>query len=172
MAATLAVLALTTGASATGTGDRAVDPGTRVNGMLVVQGLAQDAETALFANLWCDPIVLSRGRRIRTCARIRHVSRLFVGHGIFAPRRTIDRAWKRLTWDMWIDGEHVSLSRFGHTDRWLLNFPPAGGRDVVLREWAILLLRPEGRHSIRYRTRDPSGALDTDTTWKFFVERN
>jgi hypothetical protein len=169
--AVLAVLAFTTGASAANTRDGAIDPGTRVNGMLVYQDIGQQAQKSLFGGGYCDPIVLSPGRRTRTCGTtVPHVSRLFVGHGIFAPERAIDRIWNRLTWAMWIDGQRVDLAKFGFTDRWLYNFAPADYKDVVLREWAIMLVGAQGRHSIRYRTRWPSGV--TDTTWKFTVRRS
>jgi hypothetical protein len=71
---------------------------------------------------------------------------------------------------MWADGQRVDLDEFGWTDRWLLNFAPADYKDVVLREWAIMLVRAQGQHSIRYRTRWPSGVFNT--TWKFTVARN
>jgi hypothetical protein len=170
--AVLAVLALTTGASATAVRVDAIDPGTRVNGMLVYQDIAQRAQASLFGGGYCDPVVLSPGRRIRTCGTTipPHVSRLFVGHGIFAPKRAIDRIWNRLTWAMWIDGQRVDLDEFGFTDRWLYDFAPADYKPVVLREWAIMLVGAQGPHSIRYRTRWPSGV--TDTTWKFTVRRS
>jgi hypothetical protein len=167
----IAVLATSTAATATVARGNAIDPGTRVNGMLVYQDVAQRAGAALFG-LYCDPVVVSPGRRTRTCSTtIPRVRRLFVGHGIFAPTRTaVDRTWARLTWALWIDGERVDLARFGWTDRWLLNLPAANYKPVVLREWAIMLMGAEGRHSIRYRTRWPSGVMDT--TWKFSVARN
>ena len=43
----------------------------------------------------------------------------------------------------------------------------ADGRDALLREWAIVLLGAEGRHSIRYRAYLPQGV--TDTTWEVTV---
>ena len=145
----------------------AIDPGTRVNDMLVVAGVAQRANASLFG-YYCDPVVMSAGRRTRVCgARVPHVSRLFVGHGIFGPERTIEKSWNRTTWDLWIDGQHVDLVEFGTTDRWLFDYPPAGFQDVVLREWSIMLVGPQGRHTIRYRTRWPNGVIDT--TWKFLV---
>jgi len=134
--------------------------------MVVVQGLFRDADTSIYER-FCDPVVLSPGRRVRTCATVPSVRRLFVGHGTFAPKKTIDVAWNKESWAMWIDGRRVSLSRFGHSDRWLYDYPPAGGRDVVLREWSIVLTGAEGRHSIRYRTRLPQGVFDT--TWRFVV---
>jgi hypothetical protein len=162
----MTVLVLTASASAAVVRDVAIDPGTPVNGMLVVQGVARDADADLFGAI-CDPVVLRPGRRTRSCGQLPPVRRVFVGHGIFAPEKKIDSAWKSMTWDMWIDRRHVSLRRFGHSDRWLGGFAPAGGRDVVLREWAIILVGAEGRHSIRYRTRSPSGV--GDTTWRFVV---
>ena len=157
--------ALVTAAS-TPARDAAVDPGTPVNGMVVVQGIARDANTALF-DTFCDPVVLSAGRRSRTCGVIPAVRRIFVGAGVFAAKKRIDAAWNALTWRMWVDGRSVGLARFGHSDRWLLDFPPAGGRDVVLREWSIVLVGAKGVHTIRYRTSGPGGVADT--TWKFRV---
>jgi hypothetical protein len=52
---------------------------------------------------------------------------------------------------------------------WLYDYAPAGGRDVVLREWSIVLFGAIGRHSIRFRNRLPQGVLDT--TWNFSVAR-
>jgi hypothetical protein len=148
-------------------GSRTVEPWTRVNGMLVVGGTVRRADGALFGQ-WCDPVVLTAGRRTRACGRVPRVERLFVGHGWFAPELSIDREWRRLAWEMWIDGQRVDLERFGTSDRWLLRFAPARWRDVVLREWSVTLLRATpGRHSIRYRTRWPRG--ETDTTWTFTI---
>ena len=86
--------------------------------------------------------------------------------GIFAPEKQIDTAWRSLSWKLWIDGQQVSLSRFGHADRWI----QADGRNVVLREWSIILVGAKGRHSIRYRTRGPQGV--GDTTWRFSLTKN
>lgn len=149
----------------------AIDPGTRVKGLLVYQDVAQNAGASIFG-LYCDPVVLSPGRRTRMCSTaVPHVRRLFVGHGIFAPtQEAVDRTWNRLTWAMWVDGQRVDLAKFGFTDRQLLNFAPAEHRDVVLREWAIMLSGARGAHSIRYRTRWPRGVFDT--TWKFTVAAN
>jgi hypothetical protein len=69
---------------------------------------------------------------------------------------------------MWIDGQRVDLQAFGTADRTLQKYPPAGNIDVVLREWNVTLLRATtGRHTIRYRTREPRGVMDT--TWRFTV---
>ena len=170
VAAALTTLALATGASAKVVGSDAIDPGTRVNGMLVVQGLAREADVALFG-YYCDPVVLTAGRRTRVCSLpLPSVRRIFVGHGIWAvSKKRLDSVWNAYAGqtEMWIDGRRVSLARFGHSDRWLSNFPPADGRDALLREWSVVLLGAEGRHSIRYRGRLPQGV--TDVTWKFTV---
>jgi hypothetical protein len=163
-----AALALTAGASAVPRAGGAIDPGTRVNGMLVVQGIARDADGSLFETI-CDPVVLRPGRRTRTCGQLPPLRRIFIGHGLFAPEQQIDAFWRSQSWNLWIDGRQVSLRRFGHSDRWLRGFAPAGGRDVVLREWSIILLGAEGRHFIRYRTRGPQGV--GDTTWRFSVTK-
>jgi hypothetical protein len=62
------------------------------------------------------------------------------------------------------------VGSYGLTDRPLLNFAPADHRDVVLREWAIMLSGARGAHSIRYRTRWPRGVFDT--TWTFTIATN
>ena len=162
-----AAVALTAGATAAVGGDAAIEPGKRVNGMLVVQGVKREADAWLFDTI-CDPVVLRTGRRTRTCGQLPPVRRLFVGHGTFARNsEQLDAAWRATRWELWIDGRQVSLRRFGYADRRLLGFAPAGGRDVVLREWAIILVGAQGRHSIRYRTRSNGGV--SDTTWRFVV---
>ena len=46
--------------------------------------------------------------------------------------------------------------------------PPAGGKDVILREWDVMLMHPTtGRHTIRYRVQFPKGTIDA--TWEFRV---
>ena len=165
VAAIIAVLALTTGAVAAPGAGGAIDPGTPVNGMVVVQGVKREADGWLFDTI-CDPIVRSPGRRTRSCGQLPPLRRLFVGHGYFAPKKQIESAWNSLSWTLWIDGKRVDLSRFGHADRWI----QADGRMVVLREWSIILVGAEGRHSIRYRTRSPQGV--TDTTWVFSVAKS
>lgn len=164
----LSSLFLVTGAPAGG--ERVggtIEPSTRVNGMLVVQGRAERANTTIFG-FYCDPVVLKSGHFARTCKRIPPVSRLFVGYGIFTPPKAIEREWKTSTWDMWIDGQHVNLKAFGTTDRTLANYPPAGGKDVTLREWSVTLVKPTpGRHTIRYRTRWPTSTIDI--TWALTV---
>ena len=163
--ACIAVLALTASGFVAREAGGAIDPGTRVNGMLVVQGVKQEADGWLFDTI-CDPFVRSSGRRTRTCGQLPPLRRLFVGHGTFAPQKRIDSAWRNLSWKLWIDGEQVSLSRFGHADRWI----QADGRNVVLREWSIILVGAKGRHSIRYRTRGQQGAMDT--TWRFSLAKS
>jgi hypothetical protein len=165
VAACIAVLALMAGVLAAGEAGGAIEPGTRVNGMLVVQGDKRDADGWLFDTI-CDPIVLRPGRRTRTCGQLPPLRRLFVGHGLFAPAKQIDSFWRSVSWKLWIDGQQVGLGRFGHADRRI----QVGGRDVVLREWAIILMGAEGRHSIRYRTRGPQGV--GDTTWRFSVAKS
>jgi hypothetical protein len=164
LAACITLGALTSGSLAGNWRVGAIEPGTRVNGMLVVQGDKRDADGWLFDTI-CDPIVLRPGRRTRTCGQLPPLRRIFVGYGSFAPERQIDAYWRSLSWSLWIDGKRVGLGRFGHADRRI----QVGGRDVVLREWSIILMGAEGRHSIRYRTRGPQGV--GDTTWRFSVAK-
>lgn len=165
VAVCIAVLAVAAGAYAVREADAAIDPGTRVHGMFVVQGVARDANGSLFETI-CDPVVLHPGRRTRSCGQLPPLRRIFVGHGIYAPERQIESSWRRVSWKLWIDGQPVSLGQFGHADRWI----QAGGRDVVLREWSIILVGASGQHSIRYRTRWPQGVVDT--TWRFSVAKS
>lgn len=145
-----------------------IEPSTRVKGMLVVQGTVSHAQARLLG-VSCDPVVLTPGRRTRKCTRIpNRVSRLYVGYGLFDSEAKIDRVWKAASWEMWIDGQRVNLEEFGASDRMLLRYPPAGNKDVVLREWNVTLTQlTPGRHTVRYRSREPIGI--TDTTWIFTV---
>jgi hypothetical protein len=151
-----------------GIGNRAtIEPWTRVNGMLVVQGPARLTQARLFSD-WCDPVVLTPGRRTRNCGRVPRAPRLFVGYGLFDSQAKIERTWKASKWEMWIDGQRVDLQAFGTADRSLLKYGPAGNKDVVLREWNVTLVdATPGRHTLRYRTREPVGV--TDTTWTFTI---
>ena len=162
-ASCIAVLALTACVFAAREAGGAIEPGTRVNGMLVVQGDKRDADGWLFDTI-CDPMGAS-GRRREPAA-----SFLPLGasswYGIFAPEKQIDGYWRSVSWKLWIDGQQVGLGRFGHADRRI----QVGGRDVVLREWSIILMGVKGRHSIRYRTRGPQGV--GDTTWRFSVAKS
>jgi hypothetical protein len=137
--------------------------------MLIVQGVAREADGSLFDTI-CEPIVVRPGRRTRTCGQLPPLRRIFVGYGIFAPEEQIESARRRSSWRLWIDGRRVSLSRFGHSDRRLQGFAESGYREVVLREWAVMLVGARGRHSIRYRTRLPQGVIDT--TWRFSVAKS
>lgn len=170
VAAALAVVSLASSASATVVRSDGIHPGTRVNGMVVVQGIAEDADVALFG-YYCAPNVLSPGRRVRVCSpALPQVRRIFIGYGFWdVSRRRLESWWRANAHrtQMWIDGQNVRLDRFGHGDRWLLNYATADGRDALLREWSIVLFGAEGRHSIRYR--GPLGRGFADTTWRFTV---
>jgi hypothetical protein len=167
--AVLVVLMTAAAAAAAPVRSDAIDPGMRVNGMLVVQGVARDADAELFGFV-CDPVVTRPGRRARSCGRLPTVRRIFVGHGVWVvSRQRLEPVWRAYARraELWIDGNPVRLDRFGHADRWLSNFPPADGRDALLREWSIVLVGAEGPHSIRYRGRLPQGVIDM--TWTFAV---
>jgi hypothetical protein len=98
------------------------------------------------------------------------VRRLFIGYGDFAlTRKALDRAWKQLIWKLWVDGHNVKLSTFGSSDRALYAFPPANGKDVILREWRVILVGvTRGKHTIRYRSTSRSVG-SSDATWRFTV---
>jgi hypothetical protein len=163
-------LVLAAGADAGVDTSGTIEPRTRVNGMLVVQGSSRQSDTSLFGG-YCDPVVLTPGRRSRSCGTLPRWSRLYVGYGLFAPPGSIEKAWKGTSWKLWLDGQPVDLKAFGTSDRVLPKYAPADGKDVVLREWSVVLVRPTpGRHTIRYRSKDSDGVADT--TWIFTVRRS
>lgn len=136
--------------------------------MTLVRGTAATAQLKLFE--YCDPVILASGDYTRRCGTVPRVSRLFIGYGSFELPRLINRTWKRSKWAAWLDGHPIELSLFGTSDRTLFAFPPAGGRDVALREWRVMLVNPSpGRHTLRYRVRDVGGV--NDATWIFAVTR-
>ena len=134
--------------------------------MRLVKGTEATGDHKLFDT--CDPVILRRGVYARRCGSVVRVKRLFIGYGVFALPREINEVWRPSTWAAWFDGRRTQLPAFGWSDRTLSRFPPAGGKDVTLREWRVMLVgATPGRHTIRYRFRDPSGWIDA--TWRFTV---
>ena len=141
-----------------------VRPGGKIGTMTLARGPEQTADDELWR--FCRP-VLPKGQHHRTCF-VPHVHRLFIGYGDFErTRRTLDAVWGKLKWDLWLDGRRVDLARFGTSDGTLYSFPAAGGKDVILREWNVILADgTTGKHAIRYRSE--SRTLGTsDATWTF-----
>jgi hypothetical protein len=137
--------------------------------MTLARGTAATAQQKLFDI--CDPVILSRGRYLRRCGRVPRVSRLFIGYGSFDAPRRINETWRATRWTAWLDGSPIDLRRFGTSDRTLVAFPAAGFENVTLREWRVMLVDPSpGRHTLRYRVREPGGV--SDTTWIFTVRRS
>jgi len=133
--------------------------------MVLVRGTAATADQKLFDI--CDPIG-SSGTTHRSCGRVPRVQKLFIGYGSFAPPRRINPEWAQTRWSAWLDGRRIRLANFGTSDRTLFAFPPAGGKNVTLREWRVMLLgATPGRHTLRYRSQDAKGT--GDTTWSFSV---
>ena len=148
-----------------GTTSTQLAPGGRIGRMVLVRGTAATADQKLFDI--CDPIA-GPGMSHRRCGLVPRVRKLFVGYGWFAPPRQINAQWARLRWSAWLDGHRIQLAKFGTSDRTLFAFPPAGGKDVTLREWRVMLIgATPGKHTLRYRTQVPKGA--GDTTWAFTV---
>lgn len=146
-----------------------IGPGDRLAGMRFMKGTERTADLKLFDT--CDPVILGAGRYTRRCGRVPRVRRLFVGYGTFALPGRIDTVWRAQSWAAWFDGRRIRLAAFGWSDRTLIRFPPAGSRDVTLREWRVMLVRAiPGRHTIRYRVRDVAGTIDA--TWTFTVARS
>jgi hypothetical protein len=161
MAATLLV-----GLTGLGGTTSELKPGDRVGRMTLVKGTVATAGQKLFDI--CDPVILRGGRYQRRCGLVPRVKRLFIGYGLFAPPGEIDDAWAGANWAAWFDGRRIALRAFGTSDRTLFAFAPAGGKNVTLREWRVMLLSSTpGRHTLRYRFRDPAGSIDA--TWTFSV---
>jgi hypothetical protein len=146
-----------------------IGPGGKIGTMRLARGTAAGADAKLFD--FCDPVITRPGRYRRTCPRVPQFTRLFVGYGsFFTDPAVLDANWKSTRWQLWLDGRGVALRAFGTSDRTLVAFPPAGGTDVTLREWRVMVVGPRlGGHTIRYRSR--TGARTTDATWVFRVYR-
>jgi len=138
--------------------------------MTLATGTVDDADLKFFD--LCDPVILTPGDYARSCA-VPRVSRLFVGYGDFGrTRKALELDSKQSKWDLWIDGRRVDLPAFGTSDRTLFGFPAAGGKDVILREWRVILVDvTPGEHTIRYRNEHASGGT-TDATWTFNVSES
>jgi hypothetical protein len=146
-----------------------IRPGGKIGPMTLERGTSSTADEKLFD--FCNPVILRTGAVRRRCD-VPRVRRLFVGYGDFeVTKPTLERIWRHLTWSLWIDGRRVDLQRFGTSDRTLYAFPPAGGKDVILREWKVTLVGATvGRHTIRYRSTSAAHPA-TDATWTFTVTR-
>jgi hypothetical protein len=145
-----------------------LEPGDRLGKMRLVKGTQATADFKLFEI--CDPVVVRTGRQTRPCGFVPWARRTFIGYGSFALPTEIDKVWASAGWAAWLDGRRIRLPAFGWSERTLVGFPPAGGRDVTLREWRVMLVGPRlGRHTLRYRARDPAGTIDV--TWYFTVRR-
>jgi hypothetical protein len=144
-----------------------VGPGGKVGTMTFARGIEHAADAELW--LFCDPVIPKPGQYRRTCV-VPRVRRLFIGYGDWErTRKALDSVWDQLKWDLWFDGRQVSLPRFGTSERTLYAFPPAGGKDVILREWSVILIGiSPGKHVIRYRTARRS-LRTTDATWTVTV---
>ena len=165
-AAALAAVTLLVAFSGLGGTTSELKPGDQVGRMTLVKG----THVAVGPNLFdiCDPVILKGGRYQRRCGVVPHVKRLFIGYGMFASPRKIDADWANAKWAAWFDGRRIALRAFGTSDRTLYAFPPAGGKNVTLREWRVMLLgATAGRHTLRYRFQDPAGSIDA--TWTFPV---
>ncbi len=146
-----------------------VGPGGKIGMMTLVRGVEHAADAELWGT-FCDAVIPKPGRYRRTCF-VPRVQRLFIGYGDWErTRKALDSVWKQLKWDLWFDGRHVTLSRFGTSERTLYYFPAAGGKNVILREWNVILIGiTPGKHAIRYRSASRSLGT-TDATWTFTVQ--
>jgi hypothetical protein len=149
-----------------------VGPGDKIGTMTLVRGTENEAGTHLWGG-YCDAVIPKPGRYRRTCSSppfVPRLRRLFIGYGDWErTRKALDSVWKQLQWDLWFDGRRVNLSRFGASERPLYNFPAAGGKQVILREWSVIVIGvTPGKHVLRYRSESRSLGT-TDATWTFTV---
>jgi hypothetical protein len=150
--------------AAHGSSANGLRPGDAIGSMRLARGTAATADLKLFDI--CNPIPTAP--QARQCGRVPRVRRLFIGYGSFELPGKIDALWRKTRWNSWIDGRPINLTAFGSSDRTLAAFPPAGGKDVILREWRIMLVgATPGRHTLRYRSVGPDGK--SDVTWTFAV---
>ena len=140
-----------------------IEPGGKIGTMTLVRGIEPKADDELWR--FCAPAIPKPGTYHRTCF-VPHIERLFIGYGDWErTRKALDSAWKQLKWDLWFDGRRVDLPRFGTSERTFHYFAPAGGKNAILREWSVTLLRvTSGKHVIRYRSQSRSLGT-TDATW-------
>jgi hypothetical protein len=143
-------------------------PGGKIGAMTLVREIEHQADAELWGS-FCDAVLPKPGRYRRTCF-VPRVQRLFIGYGDWErTRKALDSVWKQLTWSLWFDGHRVDLPRFGTSERTLYYFRPAGGKNVILREWSVTLVGvTAGKHVIRYRSASRSLGT-TDATWTFTV---
>jgi hypothetical protein len=142
-----------------------IRPGDKIGAMTLVRGSEPKADDELWR--FCAPVIPKPGTYHRACF-VPRVERLFIGYGDWErTRKALDSVWKQLKWDLWFDGRRVNLPHFGTSERTLYYFPAAGGKNVILREWNVTLVRvTPGRHVIRYRSESRSLGT-TDATWIF-----
>jgi hypothetical protein len=166
--ALFAVAAVVLG-SGFGSAALSLPPGGKIGTMMLVRGTSVQADGKFFDS--CNPVILKPGPVHRTCV-VPRVHRLFIGYGdFFLTKRALDRAWKQLKWKLWVDSHAVNLPAFGTDDRTLYAFPAAGGKDVILREWRVILVGvTPGKHTIRYWSTSPSLGT-SDATWTFGVPK-
>jgi hypothetical protein len=146
-----------------GSSPRPVRPGGKIGTMTLVRDIEDRADDEIWR--FCKAVIPKPGRYRRTCF-VPRVERLFIGYGDWErTRKSLDSVWRQLKWDLWFDGRQVDLPRFGTSERTLYYFPPAGGKNVMLREWSVVLVGvTSGKHSIRYRSESRSLGT-TDATW-------
>jgi hypothetical protein len=148
-------------------GSPPVRPGGKIGTMTVVRGIEHRADDEIWR--FCKAVIPKPGRYHRTCF-VPRVERLFIGYGDWEKtQKALEAAWRRLKWDLWVDGHQVDLPRFGTSERTLYYFAPAGGKNAILREWSVTLLGvTSGKHVIRYRSASRSLGT-TDATWTLTV---
>ena len=95
-------------------------------------------------------------RRLRLCSP-RHEDRNGLAHG---QMEMVDR-WRARP------GSTRSVPAIDRSSQ----YPPAGGKDVVLREWDVMLMHPNAGASHDPLSRPISEGVTIDATWEFRVHR-
>jgi hypothetical protein len=144
-----------------------VRPGGKTGTMTLVRGIERRADDEIWR--FCKALIPKPGRYRRTCF-VPRVERLFIGYGEWErTQKALDSVWRQLRWALWFDGRRVDLPRFGTSERTLYAPPGAAGKNVILREWSVNVVRvTSGKHVIRYRIASRSRGT-TDAIWTLNV---
>jgi hypothetical protein len=144
-----------------------VRPGGKIGTMTLVRGIEPIADDEIWR--FCKAAIPKPGRYRRRCF-VPRVGRLFIGYGDWErTQKALDSVWRQLRWALWFDGRRVDLPRFGTSERTLYALPAAGGKNVILREWSVNVVRvTSGKHVLRYRIARRSRGI-TDATWTLTV---
>ncbi len=132
-----------------------VEPGGKIGAMTVARGDQYHADVDLL--LFCPTLINKPGTYHRSCSP-EIVRRLYIGAGDRAPTQNeVDSKFKSQHWSLWVDGHPVDLPRFGASH----SYDYSNGKRVVFKTWNVILVNaPSGKHTIRYRWKQPQGVVN------------